>query len=105
MLAVAERFLRNVTESPAMQAYVRNETHAAIRLITTRGGFQDRLVDKIAAFLVAEVDRSDLRLGADPQLVAYALVRVSEGFLYNDAIAAVEPRLGDAVEIVRLIIT
>lgn len=105
VLAVAAKFMGQVTESPAMHAYVRNETHAAIRLITTRGGLQDRLVDKIAAFLLAETERSDLRLNADPHLVAYAIVRVSEGFLYNDTIAAVEPRLDDAVEIIQLIVT
>jgi hypothetical protein len=87
-----------------LHAYVRNETHAAIRLLTTRGGFQDRFVAKIAAALSDEASRSQLTLKAEPELLAYAIVRVTEGFLYNDAIAAVEPRLEDAAHIIRLIL-
>jgi Tetracyclin repressor-like, C-terminal domain len=75
-----------------------------VRLLTTRGGFQDRLVNKIAEFLRFESDRSSLTLRADPWLIAYAIVRTTEGFLYNDAVAAVEPRFDDARDIVRLIL-
>jgi AcrR family transcriptional regulator len=105
VLAVARHFLSVLASSTALRAYVRNETHAAIRLLTTRGGFQDRLVDKVAGFLADEAARGGLTLSADARLAAYAIVRVSEGSFYNDAIAAVDPRLDDAVDIVRLIIT
>jgi hypothetical protein len=58
-----------------------------------------------SAFLADEAARGGLTLSADASLAAYAIVRVSEGSFYNDAIAAVDPRLDDAVDIVRLIIT
>jgi hypothetical protein len=56
-------------------------------------------------FLAEEGARSNLPPSADARLVAYAIVRVGEGAFYNDAIAAVDPRLDDAVDIVRLIIS
>jgi AcrR family transcriptional regulator len=96
VLAVARQFLSVLAASAALRAYVRNETHAAIRLLTKRGGFQDRLVDKVAVFLAEERARGNLATSADARLVAYAIVRVSEGAFYNDAIAAVDPRLDDA---------
>ena len=105
VLAVSRHFLSVLAASTALRAYVRNETHAAIRLLTTRGGFQDRLVGKVAAFLTEEVALGNLALNGDVQLVAYAIVRVSEGSFYNDAIAAVDPRLDEAVDIVQLIVT
>jgi hypothetical protein len=37
-------------------------------------------------------------------LIAYAIVRLIEGLIYNDAIAAVEPRLDEAGEIARLLL-
>ena len=103
-LAVMTRFTAAISASSAFNTYLRNETHSALRLLTTRRGFQDRLVNKIAEFLRAESERSSLALRADPRLIAYAIVRTTEGFVYNDAVAAVEPRLDDARDIVRLIL-
>jgi AcrR family transcriptional regulator len=104
VIHVATRFAAAITESPPLNTYIRNETHNALRLLTTRGGFQDRLVDKVAEFLRAEVERGPLELRADARSVAYAIIRVTEGFIYNDAIAAVEPRLTELSDVIRLIV-
>jgi AcrR family transcriptional regulator len=103
-LEVMARFTAATAASPPFKTYLRNETHNALRLLTTRRGFQDRLVNKIAEFLRSESERSSLTLRADPRLIAYAIVRTTEGFLYNDAVAAIEPRFEDARDIVRLIL-
>jgi hypothetical protein len=58
----------------------------------------DRLVAELTR-LIKENDRQDLQLRAAPELVAFTIVRVMEGFIYNDAIAAVEPRLEEAMEV------
>jgi hypothetical protein len=42
---------------------------------------------------------------ADPDTPAYAVVRITEGFIYNDAILAVEPAVDEAAAIVALLLT
>src|SRR5690349_14579258 len=37
-------YLQTIVESEPLHAFLRNETHAALRLLTARGPFQDRLV-------------------------------------------------------------
>jgi len=58
---------------------------------------------------LAELYREEQRAGhfhprADPDTLAYAVVRVTEGFIYNDAIAAVEPAVEQAAAIVALLL-
>lgn len=45
------------------------------------------------------------RISADPDVLAYAVVRITEGFIYNDAIAAVEPAVEEAGAVVALLLT
>jgi hypothetical protein len=60
-----------------------------------RGGRSqhDRLVAELARLIEEEGQRADLHLGAPADLVAYTVIRVMAGFVYNDAIAAVQPQL------------
>ena len=41
---------------------------------------------------------------ADLRTLSYAIVRMTEGFLYNDAILANEPRIDRAAQIVALLL-
>lgn len=104
MLATLERFLEVLAASEALQAFLTTETHAALRLLTTRGAFQDRLVAAVERGLSEEVEAGRLELRAAPELVAYALVRLIEGFLYNDAIVAIEPQIDEAIAVARLVL-
>jgi hypothetical protein len=59
---------------------------------------------------VTELSREEQRSGsvyprADPDTLAYAVVRITEGFIYNDAILAVEPAVDEAAAIVALLLT
>lgn len=97
-------YTETVARSRALQAFLRNETTVALRLLTTRGGFQDRLVEVVARLIVEEHKRGSFELRADPGDLAYAVVRVIEGFVYNDAIAEVDPQIDRAMRIVRIIL-
>ena len=43
-------------------------------------------------------------LRADPETLAYAIVRVSEGFIYTDPVAEIEPDVDAAIEIASLLV-
>ena len=93
-----------VVQSEAFRAFVENERHAALRLLATRGPYQDRLVARFAELLETEQARSSWSLDADSGLVAYTIVRVIQSFIYNDTAAALEPRVDDAIQMVQLIV-
>ena len=57
----------------------------------------------------AELLREETARGAytprvDPAVLAYAIVRIGEAFLYNDAIIALEPNVEQACAVVRLLL-
>ena len=104
VIATCHAYADTIARSRALRSFVASETSTALRLLTVRGGFQDRLVDRVAALLREEEARGTLTLRSDPHALAYAIVRLIEGFTYNDAMFALEPRLDEAMPIVRLLL-
>jgi AcrR family transcriptional regulator len=102
------RFLEVSAADPALRALFRNERHVALRLMTVPGDgrtHHDRLIAELASLIEEENQRGDMKLRASPVLVATTIVRVMEGFIYNDAIAAVEPRLDEADEVLDFLLS
>lgn len=104
LLETIRHYLDVITASGALRAFVQNETEAALRLLTTRGSLQDRLVARVAELIEREAARGTYQPRADAETLAYGIVRVIEGFVYNDAISAVDPQLDAAMEIVGLLL-
>lgn len=65
---------------------------------------QPRTVAALTELYREEAIYGAFRPHADLASLAYAVVRVTEGFIYNDAIAAVEPAVDRAVSIVSLLL-
>jgi AcrR family transcriptional regulator len=106
LLAVFRLHVAALVSAPALQAFLRNETHAALRILTARGGsVQSRTVTRLAELYREEQAAGTFHPRADPHVLAYAVVRITEGFIYNDAIAAVEPAVEQAAAIVALLLT
>ncbi|MBO9522178.1 MAG: TetR/AcrR family transcriptional regulator [Nocardioidaceae bacterium] len=104
LLEALRRYVETITASDALHAFLRNETHAALRLLTTRGPFQDRLVAEVRRLVEAEVERGTYTPRGDVGLLAYAVVRLIEGFVYNDTIVEREPAVDDALRVIRLLL-
>jgi AcrR family transcriptional regulator len=90
---------------------VREETRAALRILTSReGGVQSRTVEKLAELYREEQESGAFTPRTDVGTLAYAVVRVTEGFIYSDAIVGgaevitVEPEIERAAEIVALLL-
>jgi AcrR family transcriptional regulator len=95
-------FLEASADDPALLAFFRNERHTALRLMTISGSGStqhDRLVAETKRLLEQEDEREGMGLRGSPEVVALAIVRLMEAFVYNDAIAAVEPRFDEAMEV------
>jgi AcrR family transcriptional regulator len=86
LLEVFDRVNRRLTHSTALRRFVEQERAAALRLLTASdGGVQPRSVACITELIATEVAAGRYDPPADPHTLAYAIVRLAEAFLYNDA--------------------
>jgi AcrR family transcriptional regulator len=86
LLAVFDRVNRSLSHSHALRALLEQERDSALRLLTSSGGpVQPRSVAAIRALIDSEVAAGRYQPAADPGALAYAIVRLAEAFLYNDA--------------------
>lgn len=86
LLEVFDRINRSLTRSPALRKFLEQERDSAMRLLTSSGGVvQPRSVAVVQALIDAEVQAGRYDPPADTGSLAYAVVRLCEAFLYNDA--------------------
>jgi AcrR family transcriptional regulator len=105
ILAVVEGLLRDVGSQPALHRFLDEEPEAALRILTSKEGRVQRgLVEALERLFRREARAEDLQLGIDPSTLAYAIVRICEGFLYADVIADAEPDLDQAMVVVERLV-
>jgi AcrR family transcriptional regulator len=86
LLEVFDRVNRSLAHSAALLRFLEQERAAALRLLTSStGAVQCRGVACITDLIDAEVAAGRYEPSADPGTLAYAIVRLAEAFLYNDA--------------------
>jgi AcrR family transcriptional regulator len=90
LLDTFDRFNRALADAPALRAFVERERDAALRIITSGAGLvQPRMVELIAALISEEADAGTYEPPVDPATLGYAIVRLAEAFLFNDAVAGI----------------
>ncbi|MEO3936581.1 QsdR family transcriptional regulator [Dermatophilaceae bacterium Soc4.6] len=90
----------SVRSAPFM-AFVQREPKQALRLLCTRAGtFQDRLLGLIEPLLQEEIEAGRVSPPLPLHDLAYLILRVTETFVYADAIAGATPdpaKVGQAI--------
>lgn len=110
LVEALRRYVVTIADSHALQSFVRNETYAALRLLTARGPFQDRLVAEVQRLVEEEAARGTWAPRADTAVLAYGIVRLIEGFVYNTVAAddqgllQDDPAIDDALAVIRLLL-
>ena len=88
LLDTFDRINRGLEAAPALRSFLELERHG-LRIITSSGGIvHQRAVAKIRCFVEDEMRAGTYRPPVDPATLAYAIVRLAEAFLFNDATAA-----------------
>ncbi|HEX4563622.1 MAG TPA: QsdR family transcriptional regulator [Solirubrobacteraceae bacterium] len=88
LLETFDAFNRQIAAAPALLRFVESEREAALRVITSGASkVQPRIVEMITELILAEVDAGRYDPPVDPSTLGYAIVRIAEAFLYNDAVA------------------
>ncbi len=86
LLEVFDRINRSLSRSMPLRRFVEQEGAAALRLLTSStGAVQCRGVALLTEMIEAEVRAGRYEPPADPETLAYAIVKLCEAFLYNDA--------------------
>jgi AcrR family transcriptional regulator len=100
LLETFDRFNRELADSPALRQFVEREREAALRVLTSGAGkVQSRMVALIAELIVREVDAGTYVAPIDPDTLAYAIVRLAEAFLFNDAVAGMRGDVDRLIEV------
>jgi AcrR family transcriptional regulator len=90
LLEVFDRINRSLAHSTALRRFLEQETWAALRLLTSSSGaVQQRAVTSVERLIKAEAEAGAYDPPAEPSTLAYAIVRLAEAFLYNDAVVGV----------------
>jgi AcrR family transcriptional regulator len=90
LLDTFDRLNRSLVEAPALRQFVEQEREAALRIITSSAGRPQRvMVARIAEMIEEEERAGNYDPPVEPSTLAYAIVRLAEAFLFNDAIAGI----------------
>jgi AcrR family transcriptional regulator len=90
LLDTFDRLNRALAEAPALRQFLQREREAALRIITSSAGVvQPRMVARITGLIEDEVRAGKYRPPVEPATLGYAIVRLAEAFLFNDAAADV----------------
>jgi AcrR family transcriptional regulator len=88
LLDTFDRFNRGIIGAPALRQYVEQEREAALRVITSGAGVvEPHLVRRIAELIEEQVSRGAYEPPVEPEILAYAIVRLAEAFLFSDVAA------------------
>jgi AcrR family transcriptional regulator len=81
-----DAFNRELASAEGLRALLVSEHDLALRVLTSGDGIvQPRMVAAVQRLIEAEL-RAGFRTSLEPDLLAYAIVRLAEAFLYNDAV-------------------
>jgi len=85
LLETWDRFNRELARAPGLRALVASEPELAVRVLTSADGVvQPRMIATVQSMIEQEV-QAGFRPAVAPDLLAYAIVRLAEAFLYSDA--------------------
>ncbi len=84
------RFNREMAATTGLRVLLAQEQERLLRMLTSSGGVvQPRIVAVVERLILAESDAGAFTPTVAPASLAYAIVRLAEAFLYNDAIVGI----------------
>ncbi len=95
-----DAFNRELVGTRGLRIWLEREQERALRVLTSSAGIvQPRMVLTIERLILAEVEAGAFAPTASPGSLAYAIVRLAESFLYNDAIIGIRGDCGRLREV------
>ena len=106
LIAVIGGVLRAIARDRPLRAFLRSDPETALRLLTgTRSTVHRGMAGALERLIDAERGRGCFDASLDTPTLAYAIVRISEGFLYADPIADRAPDIDRATTVIEALLT
>ena len=88
LVALVNTLLTAIHNDRPLRAFLESDPEAALRILTgTRSTVQQGMIHALERAIDLEIDRGHFATDLDTPTLAYAIVRITEGFLYSDIIA------------------
>ena len=105
-LAVMAEYRHLLGTAAPLRRFIDHEPTTALRVLTDpRGRVQPRLVEAYAGLLARDVEERALTPEVPLPLLAFAVVRLGESFLYSDVLVSRDPDLGAATTVCDALVT
>jgi len=90
LLETLDRFNREIAATRGLRSFLHQEPERALRILASSAGVvQPRIVSSIEALIDVEVAAGEFVPPVLPEVLAYAIVRLGEAFMYNDALTGI----------------
>ncbi len=105
-LSIAEDYRHVLGTAPALRRFIDDEPTTALRVLTDpRGRVQPRLVEACTQLFDRDVEERGLTPEVPLPLLALAVVRLGESFLYSDVMVSRAPDLKAATTVIDALVT
>ena len=106
VLEVLEGTMRQAHAFEPLRRYLAQHPQTGLRLVASKHGpVQARTIKLVGDLIDAEIEADRLHLTVPTEVMAYALTRIVESFLYADLITGAKPDLDNAVKILELMLS
>ena len=103
--AVVGGMLRGIEADKPLRAFIQSDPDTALRILTGRSVTVAGLTAALERLIDLERSRGCFDAELDTSALAYAIMRISEGFLYADILASRAPDSARAETVIRALLT
>lgn len=105
LVAVIGGVLRAIARDRPLRAFIESDPETALRLLTgARSTVHQGMTSALENLIDSERDHGCFDASLDTPTLAYAIVRISEGFLYADVIADRAPDIDRAITLIEALL-
>lgn len=105
LVAMITELLRRIEGDRPLHAFLENDPEVALRILTgAHSKVQQGMTQSLERLVDLEIKRGHFAADLDTSTLAYAIVRISEGFLYSDIIADRTPDIDRASTVIEALL-
>lgn len=105
VLEVLGKGMRLAHRFQPLRLFLHHDPQTALRIVASKDGpVQAKTIALIADLIEHEVEQGHMTIPVEPKVLAFAITRVVESFLYADLISDTQPNLDDADQVLRLML-
>lgn len=105
VLAGFERYINTIVKAPPLLQLIKRDPLLFMRVVMSPGVVEDRLTCLLTDMLDEEVAAGHVRLRLPTDVLAKAMVRIGDSFMYSHLLAGGEPEARNAVMVVTMMLT